>query len=375
MSAALSGCADKKALPEVQPTPEVVVTPQPTPEPTPFPEPQMEKGGAVTFDGTELPDGSFEKDGIQYVLLSEAAEALGGVSEGNGETFTLSWYRGELSFKGGTDGIPCHGGEDLYVPVEDFCRSCSIGMLYDDEYDHLYCTASAGEWDIPQGYTCPVFMYHSVGKNSAGVSTICVKTENLEEQFKYLLENGYSPIWFEDIDHIEDYERPVILMFDDGWRDNYTELWPLVERYQVKVTICPVPAFTDVSHHHLTSDMIHEMCQSEYIRFESHTYKHGYLDQMTSQEQYDELVDSRLWITRMTGRQPIVLCYPTGITTDYVQRLIRDDHIYRFGVKMLGYESYNTSDDPSVVWRFYPERTTTLYDYASWLKSAFKIIN
>ena len=343
------------------------------PAPTPFEEPETAIIGPVTFDAKDLESGLLLSDGRQCVSLREAADALGGEIIENEDSFIFSWYRGSLELSR-DDYIPFKEGHDLLVDVESFCEACDIGMLYDEEYSHLYCTAAAGDWEIPQGYTCPVMMYHSVAeKNSAGQSTLCVKPERLEEQFKYLTENGYTPIWFEDIERIADIEKPVILMFDDGWADNYTDLWPLVEKYKVKVSICPVPVYTDVSHHHLTSDMIYEMCKSEYIRFESHTYSHEYLDLKTVGEQYDELVDSRLWITRMTSRQPIVLCYPTGIETDYVMRLINEDHIYRFGVKMLGMRSYNTSDNPAYVYRFYPERTTTIEEYSGWLELSFGI--
>ena len=68
------------------------------------------------------------------------------------------------------------------------------------------------------------------------LQNISLRSADLEAQLQYLQENGYETIFFEDLSHLEQYEKPVILTFDDGYDDNYTVLYPLLEKYQTKAT-------------------------------------------------------------------------------------------------------------------------------------------
>lgn len=331
----------------------VTATPAPTPVPTPEPTP-VPKGDIITFEGKDLD--TYIIDGIQCLRVEDAAALLGCETDGSG---TFIWRNEQKHF------------ESEYVEVYEFCSEMKIGTLFDEEYNHLYCTAAAGEWELPQGYDVPVFMYHAVGPGSPDAN-LFMKPSEMEKQLRYLTENGYTTVWFEDLWHVQEIQKPVILVFDDGWMNNYTELFPLLKKYNCKATIALVPDYIDKSHSHLTTDMILEMNESGLVRFESHTMTHDYLYDLTPDEQLWQLTQSRLEITRLTGIEPITLVYPSGTNTDYVRNeLINEQHIYRFGVMMVGLRSYNTQDDPAKVYRFWPERKTPLYDYASWLTSTF----
>ena len=125
------------------------------------------------------------------------------------------------------------------MPVESFCRAAEIGFYRDTDEEtgktSYYCTPGAGDWAIPENYNVPVLMYHGVG-HSVPDANLIITPERLEEQIVYLLDNGFTPIWFEDLWHVEDFTKPVILTFDDGWSGVYKYMFPLVEKYQVKVS-------------------------------------------------------------------------------------------------------------------------------------------
>ena len=80
-------------------------------------------------------------------------------------------------------------------------------------------------------------MYHAVSDDLWGYWDLFVSPETMEQELLYLQENGYETIWFEDLSHVEDFEKPVILTFDDGYDDNYTELFPLLQKYNAQATI------------------------------------------------------------------------------------------------------------------------------------------
>ena len=87
------------------------------------------------------------------------------------------------------------------------------------------------------GVRVPVLMYHAVGDDCWGEESLFVKPEELEKQLQYLSENGYETIFFEDLSHIEQYEKPVLLTFDDGYDDNAETLLPLLRKHGMKATI------------------------------------------------------------------------------------------------------------------------------------------
>lgn len=111
------------------------------------------------------------------------------------------------------------------------------------------------------GVRVPVLMYHAVGDDCWGEESLFVKPEELEKQLQYLSENGYETIFFEDLSHIEQYEKPVLLTFDDGYDDNAETLLPLLQKYGMKATIFLIAG--DVGKpHKLTRAQLAELVQS-----------------------------------------------------------------------------------------------------------------
>ena len=367
---------------------EIEVTPEPTPSPTPFAEPQLEAGPTVFINGGNPSQGSFRKDDILYVKLSDLAQLLETEADCDAETgrFTMPWRLSEavITAESGTvsylgentelaaPALLCDGGSDVYVPLESLCGALQIGMLNDEENGVLYCTPGAGSWELPQGCVVPVFMYHGTGPAEEGANLI-VSESALEEQINYLLDNGYTPIWFEDLWNVENIENPVILTFDDGWRDNYTYLYPLAEKYQIKVTIFAVTSFLDRSGSHLTTEQLVEMSQSPYVMIESHTVNHEDLDSMTEEDQAYEMEESRLQITRLTGKEPCALSYPEGGATALTQNLAMQ--YYRFATRMYSPTAYTTSDDPSWIYRLYVGRETMMLEFEGELTNSIQLAN
>lgn len=86
-----------------------------------------------------------------------------------------------------------------------------------------------------------VLMYHKV---SAGDKKdfLTITTHDLEAQFHYLQQKGYTPILFSDlVSYIASRKalpaKPVLITFDDGYRDNLTNMYPLLAKYNMKANI------------------------------------------------------------------------------------------------------------------------------------------
>lgn len=353
---------------------EPVSTPEPTPIPTP--EPELPQGDAVTVEGVSLQSGSIVYNDSLYVRFQEFAEALGAeLSEEDG-ILSFTWQDAAVGCKPGNPALYIRGEavalrtpvktyrNECYVPVEPLCGLLHIGMFYDEEYAHLYCTVAAGDWQIPEGYKVPVFMYHGVTDYTWGSAELFVSPSVLEEQLKYLVENGYDPIWFEDLREVEKYDKPVILTFDDGYQDNYTDLFPLLQKYNVKATIFVITGWLG-GEKYLTPEQVTEMSQSGLVSIQSHTWSHKDMDTLPAEAQREQMSQSKLAILRLTGKEPAVLCYPRGLASHVTLELLPE--YYSFGVKMNG-SVYYTGDDPRVVTRYYVTRGTSVEFFANMLK-------
>ena len=82
-----------------------------------------------------------------------------------------------------------------------------------------------------------------------------------------------------------------------------------------------------------------------------------------------ELSESRLQLTRLFGKEPFALSYPIGGSNEEIQELA--SQYYHFAVKMTSPDPYNTSDDPMLIYRFFPEKWTPFATWVSWLERAF----
>lgn len=342
---------------------------EPEQESEPEPAVELQPGVAVTVNGTELTCGSVLLQEVCCVPLDALADALdtqwrwedgkGGILW-NGTWVKLlerigGFFYGDTWCKMSIG--PAVLQNTVYIPVADLCRGLRIGVYEDTEQSHIYLTPAAGQWEIPDGYQVPVLMYHGVADETWGASELFVRPESMEEQLSYLVENGYTPIWFEDLARVDQIENPVILTFDDGYADNYTELFPLLKKYQVKATIFVVTGTVDYNPRVLTSAQIREMSDSGLVSIQSHTHTHPYLNALSREEQERELLISKQQIVRMTGKEPYVLCYPSGRSNDDTLELVRS--YYRLGINMSGGDYY-TGDDPYQVSRWYVSRSHSL---------------
>ena len=83
-----------------------------------------------------------------------------------------------------------------------------------------------------------ILMYHRIADNSIDIlpyySQLNVSVKSFEEQIIYLKKN-YNIIRVEDIENAP--ENSVIITFDDGYLDNYTNAYPILKKYDVPATI------------------------------------------------------------------------------------------------------------------------------------------
>ena len=157
-----------------------------------------------------------------------------------------------------------------------------------------------------------VLMLHAV--NEQVVDPICPNNTVRPGELCRLLANlrkaGYT---FQTLSEAADKpaRRSVVLTFDDGYADNYTELFPILQAFKVKAT-CFVTNRGETDPAFLTPAQIREMAASGLVEFGGHTAHHQRLDEVPLAEAEREIAENRAWLERLLGQAPRAFAYPCG---------------------------------------------------------------
>ncbi|EKT4137450.1 polysaccharide deacetylase family protein [Shigella flexneri] len=198
----------------------------------------------------------------------------------------------------------------------------------------------------------PVLMYHHVS-HCPGLVTLSPVT--FRKQIKWLAENNWKTL---SSDELEFFYRggklprkSVMLTFDDGYLDNWFQVYPLLKEFNLKAHIFLITGFIgngpvrhspgkeyshrDCEHQIATGNAdnvmlrwseVNEMLQSGLVEFHVHTHTHTRWDKKFSSREEQckhlrqDLLSGREYLKEMTGKCSKHLCWPEGYyNKDYIQ--------------------------------------------------------
>lgn len=165
--------------------------------------------------------------------------------------------------------------------------------------------------NVEKEFLVPILCYHGVLDNPWGISSLFVRVNEFETQMKYLSENGYTPLFVSEISTAKNYEKPIIITFDDGYLDVYTNAFPILKKYNMKANIYMISAWIN-GEVYMTTDMTKEMNASPFIEVGSHTVDHKSLAYLTNEQIEQELKQSKEDLESMLNTKIKVLAYPKG---------------------------------------------------------------
>lgn len=139
----------------------------------------------------------------------------------------------------------------------------------------------------PSSKKLRILEYHSVSVNGFE-DQITISKEKIKEQFEYLKNNNYKTLSLSEVEELENKKQPlplksVVLTFDDGFLDNHTELYPLLQQYNFKavcfIVLGRIGQKADWNGEFVSDNMIMMNKQqlfevSSHIELGYHTFKH-----------------------------------------------------------------------------------------------------
>lgn len=176
----------------------------------------------------------------------------------------------------------------------------------------------------------PVFLYHYVEyvKDDPGREKLTTPPRILTAQIETLREAGYAFITPDDL--ISDLsgkitlpEKLVILSFDDGYMDFYTDVFPILKKENVKAIAYIVPNLLNRPNYMFTFQ-VKEVAKSPLVEIGSHTMNHVWLKGTKKETMEYEIVQSRKTLQDMTQLPINSFAYPYGALDQQAINLVRE---------------------------------------------------
>ena len=211
----------------------------------------------------------------------------------------------------------------------------------------------------------PVLMYHGVSDVTWGIANLFMKVSDFEDQLKYIHDN-YETIFVEEMDDFGS-KKAVVLTFDDGYVDFYTNVLPLLKKYNIKANLYVIEGADGGVY--LTKSQVKEIADSNLVSIGSHTKTHPTLTGLNSEQLDYELRESKKGLEKLIGKEVKTICYPTGAYNKKVLEYTSKYYDYGLaienGVQKM-YDDYNKL----AIKRFRVYRNTSFSKFKSMVDQA-----
>ncbi len=194
----------------------------------------------------------------------------------------------------------------------------------------------------------PVLMYHRVTDSRPAQTKhgIYITTADFERQLRFLKRRNYHTITFSDLVSFKRGERelprkPVILTFDDGYREIYLSALPLMKQFGMKGVIFIVgnPKIRrNVWDIHNGEPKVELMKDKEILEmnangfeFGAHSMNHRSLPELKPEQAFREIADCKRSLEKRLHMGILAFAYPYGALNETVKKLVQTAR-FEFGV-------------------------------------------
>ena len=199
-----------------------------------------------------------------------------------------------------------------------------------------------------------ILLYHRVQDQVQ--KEIAVTRRNFLWQMEYLLRKGYQVISLEEALHLKadgpplsrKRQRYAVLTFDDGYLDFYTDVFPILQRYEFPAALYLVSGYVETSKvfwwdqdlgksELMGWNQLKQIVASGLITIGSHTTHHPDLDTIGQRELQRQLKRSRMILEEQLKVPVRHFSYPRGIVTEEARAVAKS--LYDSAVSIFdGYE-------------------------------------
>ena len=184
----------------------------------------------------------------------------------------------------------------------------------------------------PRSIRLPILMYHYVSAPLPDADIfrrdLSVHPGAFRKQMEYMYSHGYVTVSLYDLVYaltrgLPLPERAVVLTFDDGYADAYTNVYPVLREYGFTATFFVITGFLDTARPgYITWDQAREMLEGG-MDIEPHSKSHPDLSELDYDALVYQIVGSIESVEANTGHRPRFFAYPSGRYDDRVSEVLR----------------------------------------------------
>lgn len=202
----------------------------------------------------------------------------------------------------------------------------------------------------------PVLYYHSIAVQAG--NELRMPPDKFQKQMSYLSKHGYHVISMDELyqclyDGKTFPSKPVVISFDDGYSDNFTNAFPIMQKYGYTATVFMISSYINESAA-LSAEQLKALQNAGWI-IGGHTENHTDLTKVSSTQVVSELQHSRKTIEAITGKPLKYFAYPYGGYDTPAMNEVRNDGYSLAFSTVRGWASKN----------FNPLAVPRVYCYAS----------
>ena len=196
----------------------------------------------------------------------------------------------------------------------------------------------------PDKYTVPIMMYHHV--NDKEFEAEDVTPENFRKQMDFLKRHNYNVISLDElVEKINAHQRlpknSVVIAFDDGNFDNFTEAFPILKEFQFPAIFFVSPGFFS-NQIFMGWKELKDMQAAKFVSFGSHGMTQAYLPDLPPDKLRYEIFESKRVLEEKLGVKIDYLAYPVGGFNDEIKVMVKQAGYKAAVTTNRGYDRFDT---------------------------------
>lgn len=166
-----------------------------------------------------------------------------------------------------------------------------------------------------------IVVYHTISSPPEPLpGNTDISPSRFESHLRWLARRRERVTSLENLLNISESERRIAITFDDGYKDNLTVALPLLEKYDLPMTLFAAAGFIG-QENFLSAEDLKTLAEHPLVTIGSHGLTHPHFTQLSEKEARFELIESKRILEEITGKKIDLLAWSYGDCNEKLERL------------------------------------------------------